>query len=193
MKEMNSIIRVGMTDIDSEDFEELSHESLWEKFQKITGYEHEHLTDEEQQAEKTMRSCNSTEDCFPFFITDLKTKYQPQVIVDFLFKRFLVNAFVDSFRKRIPTDGCENTYDVHLWADEEDYVRMHMWEDIHPDIVFKNLASPPTSLTLKEYLIFLPSKYFLFVIRQLENESTLGDPFFEKHIDLLLQNYCKTL
>jgi len=193
MKEMNSIIEVGTTDIDSEDFEELSHESFWEKFQKITGYEHEHLTDEEQQAEKTMRSCKSTDDCFPFFITDLKTKYHSQVIVDFIFKRFQINVFVDSFRKRIPTDGCENTYDVHLWGDEEDYLKVHMWEEIHSYIVFKKLITHHTSVTMKDYLIFLPFRYLFFIIHQLENDSTLGDPFFERHIDLLLQNYCKIL
>jgi hypothetical protein len=166
--------------------------SAWESFEQVTGYEHEPLSDQEHREANMIRKRMHSDYSIPVFITDLKMEYNAQVIETFLFERFGINLFVDSMRRRTTGSDCENQYDVHLWADEGDYLKILLWEEIHPDFVVRKHAACEISAGIREYLTILPHSYFLFVKRQLDHITSADDPS-GLSLDNLLKNYCDTL
>lgn len=161
--------------------------SAWERFEQVTGYEHEPLSDQEHREANIIRKRRHPDYSIPVFVTDLKKKYNAQVIQNFLFKRFGINLFVDSMRKR-----AVNQYDVHLWADEGDYLKLLLWEEIFPDFVVRKHAVCEISAGIRDYLTILPHSYFLFVKRQLDHITTADNPS-GLSLDSLLKNYSERL
>jgi hypothetical protein len=168
--------------------------SLWEKFEQLTGYEHEPLAYKEYR-ECIIRS-RQCPNCYNdnFFLTGLKRKYEIPLIQKFLYRRFDIDSLVHSVRRRKLDGDGEKQYDVLVFFSSHNACKILLWEKFYQSFLYRKLYSFEFEVDSvpSRYFRELSSDFLLFVKQHLNRTD---DPFYPngKGLNGHLENYCETL
>ena len=162
----------------------------WNRLEEITHHEHDSLTAKEQFKVHEESIERHRDYSIPVFILGLESKYTPASIAWFMFDILGVDCVVDSIKKRTGRVEDKTVYDVHLWANDSDFLKILMWDDLFPEIVNRNLAITDLSIGFREYLLFLQPEFFTRGEKLMEYSLTNVKDQDQNDMDALIQRYC---